>query len=270
MTETIRYIDFPDGRVEAMIASSVRSYPRHTHDQFGIGAVDAGIHSSWSGRGQVEAHGGDMICCNPGEVTDGRAGAGVPRRWRMIYIDTDLMRDLVTDIREADGSELTFVSPVFSCARIRALYDAVWTTSLPAEAQHTEMRFEAALLALASSLLAQTTFGSIPRGGPVGSIARALARIDASPAARLTLADLARETNLSRFQLLRAFRRTTGLTPHAYILQRRLHLARRMIRGRAPLTEAALVAGFCDQAHLTRWFVRQFGVTPHQYARRGE
>jgi AraC-like DNA-binding protein len=43
-------------------------------------------------------------------------------------------------------------------------------------------------------------------------------------------------------------------------------LARRLIRARRPLAEIALVAGFCDQSHLTRYFVRQFGVTPSRYA----
>ncbi|MCT6716748.1 AraC family transcriptional regulator, partial [Staphylococcus aureus] len=54
-------------------------------------------------------------------------------------------------------------------------------------------------------------------------------RIDDDPAAAVSLLDLAQETGLSRFQVLRGFARVTGLTPHAYQLQRRVALARRLI-----------------------------------------
>ncbi|MFS2168475.1 AraC family transcriptional regulator, partial [Variovorax sp. Varisp62] len=57
-----------------------------------------------------------------------------------------------------------------------------------------------------------------------GPIARAKARIDDDPSAPLTLADLADEAGISRFQLLRSFAHETGLPPHAYRMQRRVVL----------------------------------------------
>ncbi|MGO4843314.1 AraC family transcriptional regulator, partial [Rhizobiaceae sp. 2RAB30] len=63
------------------------------------------------------------------------------------------------------------------------------------------------------------------------AIRRARALIDDAPAEAVTLADLARESGLSRFQVLRAFARATGLTPHAYLMQRRIDLARGLIAG---------------------------------------
>jgi AraC-like DNA-binding protein len=82
----------------------------------------------------------------------------------------------------------------------------------------------------------------------------------------VTLIELARESGVSRYQLIRAFARELGLTPHAYILQRRIALAQRLIRAGCDLADVAARAGFYDQSHLTRWFVRQFGVTPSRYA----
>lgn len=60
-------------------------------------------------------------------------------------------------------------------------------------------------------------------------LARAKARIDDDPAAPITLAELAREAGVSRFQAVRGFAKLTGFTPHAYIVQRRLDVARTMI-----------------------------------------
>ena len=82
----------------------------------------------------------------------------------------------------------------------------------------------------------------------------------------LGLAALAAEAGLSRFQFLRGFARDTGLPPHAYLIQRRLSLARHLIAQGTALADAAAGAGFADQSHMTRAFVRAFGVTPAQYA----
>lgn len=268
MTQSIRYLDFPVDGVDAMSASTTRSYPRHSHDQYGIGVVDGGGHSSWSGRGQVEAGPGEMICCNPGEMHDGRAVGGRPRSWRMLYLEPQLMSALCADVSGNGSSEFTFAQPVFVSDETRLLFDRVHAHAFREIVGENVMSAETALSALVARLHAHSTARSVKAKGPVGPIRRAKDRIDSDPAAQITLSDLAAEAGMSRFQLLRAFSRQLGLTPHAYIRQRRIHLARRLLRARVGLAEAAAMAGFYDQPHLTRAFVRQFGVTPRQYASR--
>jgi AraC-like DNA-binding protein len=58
---------------------------------------------------------------------------------------------------------------------------------------------------------------------------------------------------------------TAGTTPHAYVIQRRARLARRHLAAGLPPSDAALLAGFADQSHMTRAFVRHFGITPARY-----
>jgi AraC-like DNA-binding protein len=77
--------------------------------------------------------------------------------------------------------------------------------------------------------------------------------------------DLAAAAGCSRFIVYRAFRGTYGMAPSEYQRQLRLRTARRLLaRGQRP-AEVAAEVGFADQAHLTRWFVRSFGVTPGAY-----
>lgn len=80
------------------------------------------------------------------------------------------------------------------------------------------------------------------------------------------LDDLAAIGGVSQFQLLRGFSRMTGLTPHAYLVQRRLQKARKLIANGVPLADAAHAAGFADQSHMTRLFVRTYGMSPGVYA----
>jgi AraC-like DNA-binding protein len=76
---------------------------------------------------------------------------------------------------------------------------------------------------------------------------------------------LAALSGVSRFQLLRGFAREIGITPHAYLVQRRVLLARRFLADGQTPAQAAVRAGFADQSHMTRAFVRQLGVTPSRY-----
>jgi AraC-like DNA-binding protein len=77
-----------------------------------------------------------------------------------------------------------------------------------------------------------------------------------------TLSDMAKMAGLSRYQLLRRFERVYGLPPHAWLLGQRAERARALIRDGSSLAGAAASAGFSDQSHMTRIFVRQFGFTP--------
>ncbi len=262
--ESIAFHSFPLAGIDAMSASTARAFPRHTHDQYGIGVVDAGGHASWSGRGQVEAGPGHFICVNPSEVHDGRAIGGRSRAWRILYFDPTELANLRADVLAGKSGSFAFVAPVFADGGLYRLFDDAFQYGT---GQGGTMPCETAVLRLVARLGIHSTTRPVRDEGSTACVRRARERIDADPAAPVTLIDLAKEAGLSRYQLIRAFARELGLTPHAYIVQRRIALAQRLIRAGRDLAEVATEAGFCDQSHLTRWFVRQFGVTPHHYAR---
>ena len=73
--------------VEAFSLWTEHAFPRHAHDQFGVGVVTSGAQRSWSGIGPVEAEAGDVITVNPGEIHDGRPHGCAARAWRMLYLE---------------------------------------------------------------------------------------------------------------------------------------------------------------------------------------
>jgi AraC family transcriptional regulator len=84
----------------------------------------------------------------------------------------------------------------------------------------------------------------------------------------LTLQELAAEIGYSRSHFLRIFRVTTGMTPHRYLLKRRVERARQLFeRVEFSIAEVAIMCGFSSQAHLTLAFRKEFGVTPTEYRR---
>jgi AraC family transcriptional regulator len=80
--------------------------------------------------------------------------------------------------------------------------------------------------------------------------------------------DLAGAVQLSTSHFFRAFRKTFGETPAAYIMQRRVRRAQElMLASRRPLSQVALECGLCDQAHLCRVFRRFVGINPNAWRR---
>jgi AraC-like DNA-binding protein len=67
---------------------------------------------------------------------------------------------------------------------------------------------------------------------------------------------------VSAGHLSRTFHRETGTSLHNFHVLLALHKAKALLRNQTPIIEAALDAGFCDQAHLNREFARTFGMTP--------
>jgi AraC family transcriptional regulator len=82
----------------------------------------------------------------------------------------------------------------------------------------------------------------------------------------LSLVDLAAEAGVSRVHFVREFRRLTRLSPHQYVLRRRVERAAALLKDRdACLKALALEVGFSSQSHLTAAFRRVYGTTPGAY-----
>jgi AraC-like DNA-binding protein len=251
--------------VEAMTLFSNHAFPRHSHDQFGIGVMTSGAQRSWSVIGQIESAAGDVIMCNPGEMHDGTpvgpgtgAQAGA-RGWRILYFNPSLIDD---DVAREEHGEL-IVPPVVRDRRLSAGVAALF--------RHVErdvpdaLAVEETLLSCLMHVSQRHRLDGRSTSITSPSVAIAIQRLQDAPAAAISLVELARLSGVSRFQLLRGFAREVGTTPHAYVIQRRALLARRHLASGTSPSDAALLAGFADQSHMTRAFVRHFGVTPARY-----
>lgn len=236
------------------------AYAPHAHDTYAIGTIEVGCEI-WNARGRrLHATAGDIVFNHPLDIHDGAPSAG-GYRYRMSYPTVELMREIAGSLsgREIAGTPF-FPEPVAHDPEGAALFGAAHRLL---EEGGDALAGEEALLRAYAWCLARHADLSVRglgrEGGPVAQV-RALmeARFDED----LSLADLARGCGLPRHHLIRAFRRETGFTPHAYLVDIRVRRAReRLRRGEAP-GEVAAATGFCDQAHLTRAFKARLGVTP--------
>jgi AraC family transcriptional regulator len=99
-----------------------------------------------------------------------------------------------------------------------------------------------------------------------GRLAQVVDYIESNLNNQLSLVALARIAHMSAFHFGRYFRSSTGLTPHQYVMHRRIDRAKQLLRDpRLTIAEVAFDCGFATQAHLTAVFRKLAGSTPKAY-----
>jgi AraC family transcriptional regulator len=98
-------------------------------------------------------------------------------------------------------------------------------------------------------------------------IAHAKAIMDEAPESVITIAALAREAALSQFHFMRCFRQLFGVSPHQYLLRRRMVRSAELLSAHLPVSEVALRSGFADVASFSKAFRKHYGIAPSRFAR---
>ena len=107
------------------------------------------------------------------------------------------------------------------------------------------------------------------QGTPRQQLGRVIDYIEAHLTEDISLSDLALVAGLSKFHFSRLFKQAIGLTPHKYLLKRRIEKAARVLKqGDLGIADVAFMFGFTDQSHFTRAFKQVKGVTPRLFIKK--
>lgn len=100
---------------------------------------------------------------------------------------------------------------------------------------------------------------------PAPIIGRVIIYMEEHLTEALSLEQLAEVAQLSKYQLIRKFRSSQGTTPWKYLVRKRIEKAKKLLEAGTPPGQAAVEAGFHDQSHLHRAFLKETGTTPKAY-----
>jgi AraC-like DNA-binding protein len=236
------------------------SFTRHAHETFAVGVVQDGAEELLIGDEVHRVVAGGVVMINPEVVHTGRPVSDGQMVYRVFYLD-------VAVVAEATGvGNPWFGGPVAYDAAAAAALDRAHRV-----AESGDRLAAADLLTVALRVLWQGYGDRRPvadrpadRHAVLGARDILHARIADPPALR----ELAAEVGADQFGLVRAFRATFGLPPHAYLNQQRVRHACALLREGRPPAEVAVAVGFADQSHLSRHFRRIMGLPPGRYQRK--
>lgn len=234
---------------------SVACYHPHSHDELSFGVI---IANYLNVNQQNRIGQGDTVTINPTEIHSCNPISG-DWSYRMLFIEADWVSQLQAELSHKNQCDNLPFSTVLdrsiaSYQQFGLLFDSVLNENNPL---------------VSESLLIEYLQQHFKNYSSKKTNAVHLQRVKELISDQLNvnhrLADLAKESGLSRYHLIRSFKQKYGLSPHAYQLDERIKQAKTLLKTGHSLLDTSHLLGFSDQSHLQRNFKKRLAVTPKQY-----
>jgi AraC-like DNA-binding protein len=238
------------------------SYGRHSHDTVSVGLVTGGRSRYVHERGHDDVAAGTVVLMNPGAMHACNPEPGSAWSYRMVYIDAAWWRHMQGDL-EADRAghlrefDITSTRDPALGAHVMRVCERL------ADPRAQLLARQEAIVELATALHEHANAPPRDAGSP--GLARVAEALTQCCDQAFSLADLCAIARLSEAHLVRSFKRRYGMTPHAFLIDRRIQRSRHELRRGRAIADVAAEFGFADQAHLQRTFRRLHATTPGQY-----
>ncbi|WP_052074948.1 AraC family transcriptional regulator [Pseudomonas lutea] len=242
-------------RIEAYFHG--HGFDMHRHDTYAIGHTLSGVQSFRYGNERVNNLPGRTLVLHPDEAHDGRAGTEDGFRYRMFYLEPALIQQVL------GGTPLPFIKGAAS--NHPGLFSATQALLADLDAALDPLELDDALYDIAVALQAAAGVRKGRQTVNYAGAQRARELLLASLEQGVSLAELEHASDTDRWRLSRDFRALFGTTPYRYLTLRRLDQVRHSIALGVSLTDASAMAGFADQSHMTRHFVKTFGYPPGRW-----
>lgn len=242
-----------------------QNFSRHSHEGYTIGVIEKGAQQFFRTGGNHIAPQDSIILVNADEVHNGHSASEGGWEYKAMYPVPEQFQTLGEELGAPNVAQPYFPHPV--------VYD-------PELANQLRLVFDT-LEKSDNRLLRETlVYGTLVKLASKHSTHRAPLQdatkaqkqvhlvkefLEDFPQADVSLEELAKLAGLSPFHLLREFQKQFGFPPHAFQIQQRLRMAKKLLKLGQKISDVAQECGFHDQSHLHRHFKKAMGVTPGQY-----
>jgi AraC-like DNA-binding protein len=240
--------------------TSELSYKRHAHEEYSIGIVDQGRSNFWY-AGKIEEIGPKTVVflppdlvhsCNPIDQT--------LWKYKMLYINKKWIQDFIKSKNEISFTPV--VKDVSGCK----IFDLVNKMVKSLNSSATPLEKEANVLALfEQSLSGEKKTCKVDDEEEQPKLKIIKEYLQSCFAEKITLDQLEAVSGISKFHIVRLFKREFTIPPHAYQTLLRVNYAKKELRRNKPVLEVTYEAGFYDQSHFIKVFKNYTGTTPDRY-----
>lgn len=267
MQESASYIHLKElGGLELLKAKfHHKQFSKHVHEGYCIGVIEEGAQSFLRAGRVHTAPKGTIILVNADEIHTGSSAVESGWGYRAIYPTAEMLFEVCQDLFDHKNSTPWFPDAVVNDIGLAQQFTLLFNLL---EQEHNHLLKESLYLSTLARLIGCYARGKlIPHClGKVDRKIEIIKELLASfPEQNFTLTELAHYVELSPWHFLRQFKKYTGMTPHSWLVQRRLQKSRLLLKSGQSISMTAQNCGFSDQSHFNRHFKNAMGVTPSQY-----
>ncbi|ACD14485.1 helix-turn-helix transcriptional regulator [Paraburkholderia phytofirmans] len=239
-------------------------YAKHSHETFSIGAVTGGRSEYLNRHAREWIGAGAVVMMNPDDVHARNPVADERWSYRMMHVDVAWLTGLQHELGFSENHAFrAFSQTVTTDAGLFNGLNRLHAILVDGDADM--LRKQSAAITFFSDVQNTLNPAVLPDHDASLQLTHAAEFIAENCTRSLKLEDICEAAGLSASHLIRAFRQRYGMTPHAYLINRRIQYSRAQLRRGRVIADVALDAGFADQAHLQRVFKRLVAATPGQY-----
>lgn len=248
-------------------------YALHSHTQWSLGAVTEGESTFLYRNNAYHVKKGDLVLMNPDWPHACNPIDDKPWAYLMLYVDTMWL----TQLRYAAGllKERQWHDIANAVVTDPQLYQSFCTMTAclldsKCELLYKQTQVVEYLSDLMQTLSQRSLQANIPtniqsQSPNLKNLNRLSSYLDEHCREEVSLDDLCVLSDYSPSHLIRVFKQHFGITPHAYLINRRIQYSQLQLKKGMSIADTALNAGFADQAHFQRTFKRLVAATPNQY-----
>jgi len=251
-----KFIYKKSGEITALSASFTDfTYKKHCHEEYALGVTIRGVQKYRLDGSLQSSYRNGVMLFNPEQVHDGWAQDKTGIDYVMLYIEPKLFIDIF-----GKNKTVRFSSPIVYnyCLEksILSLADAILS------GKDEALCYE--LFLSLTNCLGQTDIKATYRKENALT-KKAKEMINCTLQNVLRLDDICKEFDMSKFQFIRAFKASTGISPYQYFLNCKVERAKQLIEKNKDIYSAVAECGFADLTHLNRHFKSIYGMTAFEY-----
>lgn len=237
------------------------TFEKHVHDEYTVSLIEKGHMGAFLKGFNHEFDKSSIITINPDEVHSCGVLSKEGYKHHSLYLSPDSIKNILKD--NFNKSLLPFKNFAFTNDFIyKRLYFLMKYNS-----SFMELSWESELIETLNVILQINTkaidITTLPSHYDL--IKKAKEFINDNYENDFTLDDLSKEFNISKYHFLRLFKKHTFVSPHTYLMIRRVEKAKHFLRSGWDISQTAYLCGFTDQSHLNRKFKQLTGMTPGKY-----
>lgn len=235
---------------------------KHFHEEYSFSLIYKGEHIYENEKDKFNLGLGTLQVVNPYELHSTKNSSW---SYLNVMIDRELINDISKDLTQNNLVKNILFNPIINDIKAVKLFNLIF--NLISNKNYNNIDIETYIIQFIEYILKYHTSDKISSIANItcskNTINKAIEFInDYDKKVEISLSDIALEVGITKYHLIKEFKKHIGITPNQYIQIKKVNLSKNLIKKNIPLSHVAFESGFTDQSYMIKVFKRYYGYTP--------